>query len=1225
MKKIDNFTGCYSLSRTLRFKLIPQGKTQEHIELKRLLDEDEKRAEDYKKAKKIIDKYHITFIDRILHNIKLSELQSYIELDEVSNKDEKQKKELLKIEELLRKEISNSFKKDDEYKKIFGKEIIETILPEYLDDQEEIEIIKSFKGFSTAFVGYWENRKNLYTDEEIGSSIAYRAINDNLPKFMRNASIFKSVEKIFSEEELREIKKEVLNDEYDVQDFFRKDFYDFLLPQDGIDIYNAILGGLVKEDGTKIRGLNEYINLYNQKNKEKNAKLKPLFKQVLTESESKSFYIDEFAKDEEVIEAFQDTFAEEGEVCLAIDQIQKLFNQYKIYDSNGIFIKNGLAVTALANDIYGSWSYIKEKWNTLYDAENTGRTSKESESYRTKREGVYKKIDSFSLGEIETITEREEKILSEISNIVLGKLQIFFEKYDSAKYVLNSSYKLDNKLQKNNKVVETIKDLMDSVKDIERYLKPFMGTGKEEGRDEYFYSEFENALEVLSGIDRLYNKIRNYVTKEPFSKEKFKLYFQNPQFMGGWDRNKEADYRVALLRKEQKYYLAIMDKSDSKCLQRVEQGTGDWQKMNYKLISGASKSLPHVFFSKKYLTENDVDDEILRIYESKTFIKGESFNLDDCHKLIDYYKESIKNHPWGSAFDYSFSDTKEYADIHTFYQEVDDMGYKISFNNISEEDVNKLVDEGKLYLFQIYNKDFSEKSHGTENLHTMYFKALFDENNEGRIRLCGGAEMFLRRASLKKQELVVHPANMPIKNKNANNPKKTTTLPYDVYKDKRYSEDQYEIHIPIIINKATPNLYKLNLEVRKLLREDANPYVIGIDRGERNLLYVVVIDGEGRIVEQYSLNEIVNECKGITIKTDYHSLLDEKEKERMAARKSWKTVENIKELKEGYISQVVHKICELVCKYDAVIALEDLNSGFKNSRVKVEKQVYQKFEKMLIDKLNYMVDKKISWYENGGVLKGFQLTNKFDSFKKMGTQNGMMFYIPAWLTSKIDPSTGFVNLLRTKYSSVEESRRFVDKITSIRFDKAEEMFVFELDYENFQRTDADFKKKWTLYSYGDRIKIFRNPEKNNEFDFERVIMSEVFMKLFDEYRIEYRSGKDLKEQILEIKEKKFFEAFMANMSLMLQMRNSITGRTDVDYLISPVKNSTGCFYDSREYNEVEEAILPRDADANGAYNIARKVLWAIEQFKDAEEEKLDKTKIAISNKEWLKYAQQNCL
>ena len=42
-----------------------------------------------------------------------------------------------------------------------------------------------------------------------------------------------------------------------------------------------------------------------------------------------------------------------------------------------------------------------------------------------------------------------------------------------------------------------------------------------------------------------------------------------------------------------------------------------------------------------------------------------------------------------------------------------------------------MVDEGRLYLFQIYNKDFSmkKKEKGTDNLHTLYWKALFDEKN----------------------------------------------------------------------------------------------------------------------------------------------------------------------------------------------------------------------------------------------------------------------------------------------------------------------------------------------------------------------------------------------------------------------------------------------------------------------------------------------------------------
>ena len=54
-------------------------------------------------------------------------------------------------------------------------------------------------------------------------------------------------------------------------------------------------------------------------------------------------------------------------------------------------------------------------------------------------------------------------------------------------------------------------------------------------------------------------------------------------------------------------------------------------------------------------------------------------------------------------------------------------------------------------------------------------------------------------------------------------------------------------------------------------------------------------------------------------------------------------------------------------KYRAITALEDLNFGLA-WQTKVEKQVYQKFERMLIDKLNYLVDKK-AVPESFGLLK----------------------------------------------------------------------------------------------------------------------------------------------------------------------------------------------------------------------------------------------------------------
>ena len=47
--------------------------------------------------------------------------------------------------------------------------------------------------------------------------------------------------------------------------------------------------------------------------------------------------------------------------------------------------------------------------------------------------------------------------------------------------------------------------------------------------------------------------------------------------------------------------------------------------------------------------------------------------------------------------------------------------------------------------------------------------------------------------------------------------------------------------------------------------------------------------------------------------------------------------------------------------------------------------------------------------------------------------------------------------------------------------------------------------------------------------------------------------------------------------------------------------------------------LPQDADANGAFNIARKGLWVLEQIDKAEKYTDWTTK--ISNKDWLNFVQ----
>ena len=70
MQDLAQFTGKYSVSKTLRFALRPQGKTEDFIK-KNVLKKDEDRADQYRKAKRIIDLYHKDFIERALQGVKL--------------------------------------------------------------------------------------------------------------------------------------------------------------------------------------------------------------------------------------------------------------------------------------------------------------------------------------------------------------------------------------------------------------------------------------------------------------------------------------------------------------------------------------------------------------------------------------------------------------------------------------------------------------------------------------------------------------------------------------------------------------------------------------------------------------------------------------------------------------------------------------------------------------------------------------------------------------------------------------------------------------------------------------------------------------------------------------------------------------------------------------------------------------------------------------------------
>ena len=1284
MKAVEKFCGQlngYSRSITLRNRLVPVGKTEENINHFRLLENDKKRADSYQEVKNIIDDFHRSFIQGVLSNANFEWGPLFDEFDLYQSKNDKAEKakikpDLQKLQSLMRLKIVKKFTSDERFKKLFAKELLSELLPEIIKSADPTtisnkkEALKAFDKFSTYFTGFHENRKNLYSEEEKSTAISYRIINENFPKFYSNVKLFEKLEKEFPSiiSDTEESLKTILNGKK-LKDIFNPDAFNECLTQTGIDFYNTIIGGVSGEAGTqKIQGLNEKINLTRQKlpDTEKNklrGKMVVLFKQILSDRETASFIPVGFENNEEVYESIK-TFKKE-----VVDEVIKLSNETFVspndYNISEIFVpaKN---LTAFSLSIFGHWSILSE--GLFYLEEEKNKKALTETQIEKLRKEIAKK--DYSLSELQEAYEKycerndEQVCITVKKYFSLMELQQVENTKEKADVMLlsklNTAYaKIDFEGQKNlqqeKNAATPIKEFLDEVLNLYHYLKLVDYRGEEE-KDTSFYSKLDEIIEKLEGITALYNKVRNFVTKKPGEVKKIKLNFDCPTLANGWDENKESANDAILLRKENKYYLGIFNPKDKPKFSKEECSEDNcYEKMIYKLLPGPNKMLPKVFFSTKGQETFLPPKDLLLGYEEGKHKKGDAFDKDFMKKLIDWDKNALNVHEAWKHFDFKFSPTESYKDMSDFYKEVELQGYKITFQKISSSKIDSLVDSGKLFLFQIYNKDFAEKSFGKKNLHTLYWENLFSEENLNDIclKLNGEAELFYRPAN-KDLKIIKHQKGSILVNRTTTDGK---SIPEEIYqqiyqfknnmiseisneakelldsgtvvckeakheitKDKHFTEATYLFHCPITMNFKAPEITgrKFNDRVLEVLKANPDVKIIGLDRGERHLIYLSLINQKGEIELQKTLNLVEQVRNDKTVIVNYQEKLVQKEGDRDKARKNWQTIGNIKELKEGYLSNIVHEIAELMVKNNAIVVMEDLNFGFKRGRFAVERQVYQKFENMLIEKLNYLVFKDKAVTEPGGVLNAYQLTDKSANVSDVYKQCGWLFYIPAAYTSKIDPKTGFANLFNTSgLTNVEKKKEFFDKFDGIRYDSKEDCFVFSVDYSKLGN-NADYLKKWEIYTRGERIVYSR--KENKTFT---VNPTENLKKKFDEFGINWHNEENFIDSLQTVQAEKtnapFFDELLRSFNSTLQMRNSIPN-SEIDYLISPVKAEDGTFFDSREQLALgKNAKLPIDADANGAYHIALKGLFLLQNDFNRNEKGVIQN---ISNADWFRFVQE---
>ena len=1258
MKEIKELTGLYSLTKTIGVELKPVGKTQELIEAKKLIEQDDQRAEDYKIVKDIIDRYHKDFIDKCLNCVKIKkdDLEKYVSLAENSNRDAE---DFDNIKTKMRNQITEAFRKNSLFTNLFKKNLIKEYLPAFVSEEEK-SVVNKFSKFTTYFDAFNDNRKNLYSSDAKSGTIAYRLIHENLPMFLDNIASFNAISGIGVNEYFSSIEAEFTDalEGKRLTEFFQIGFFNNTLTQKKIDNYNYVVGAV-----------NKAVNLYKQQHKNVRIPLlKTLHKMILSDRVTPSWLPERFESDEEMLTAIKAAYESLKEVLVGDDDdsLRNLLLNIDNFDLEHIYIAKDSGLTSISQQIFGYYDTYTLAIKDQLQRENPNL-------YDERIDKLYKKEGSFSIAYLNRLVNTKEHITINEYYRLLGsycreeekRKDDFFKQIDGAYCAISHLFwGKHGEIAQSDSDIELIQKLFDAYKGLQRFIKPLLGHGDEADKDNEFDAKLRKVWDELDIITPLYDKVRNWLSRKIYNPEKIKLCFENNgKLLSGWSDNQtESDngtqYGGYIFRKkneigEYDFYLGIS--ADAKLFRRDETicyEDGMYERFDYYHLK------PTTLLGKSYIGNYGEDSNavlsafnaaITKLQLEKklvpkdnekvpTYLKRLKQNYANFYQIlmnddnvVDAYK-SMKQHIFATltslirvpaAIELA---TQTDLDIDELIDEIlnlssESFGY-FPVATAAIEEANKR-EKKPLFLFKMSNKDLSyaeksskgeRKSRGTENLHTMYLKALLGMTQN--VFSIGSGMVFFRHKTKGLAETTArHKANEFVANKNKLNDKKKSIFAYEIVKNKRYTVDKYLFKLSVKLNYSQPNNNKIdvNSEVREIISNGGIKHIIGIDRGERNLLYLSLIDLKGNIVMQKSLNILKDDhnAKG----TDYKGLLTEREGERQDARRNWKKIANIKDLKRGYLSQVVHIISKMLVEYNAIVVLEDLNPGFIRGRQKIERNVYEQFERMLIDKLNFYVDKHKDANETGGLLHALQLTSEFENFKKSEHQNGCLFYIPAWKTSKIDPATGFANLFDTRYTNAVEAQKFFSKFDEIRYNEEKDWFEFEFDYDKFTQKAHGTRTKWTLCTYGMRLRSFKNPAKQYNWDSEVVALTDEFKRILGKAGIDIHEN--LKDAIRNLKGKKQknLEPLMQFMKLLLQLRNSKAG-TDEDYILSPVAGENGIFYDSRSCGEQ----LPENADANGAYNIARKGLMMIEQIKDAKD--LDNLKFDISNKSWLNFAQQ---
>lgn len=864
---------------------------------------------------------------------------------------------------------------------------------------------------------------------------------------------------------------------------------------------------------------------------------------------------------------------------LVPEKIYSIINLFADYDAEGIFVK-GSSLNDLSMKIFGNFSFIRnaveedeirkieeEKLQLLAQRKPTKDgerklTKTQEESLSKKIENISQKINDefYSLDFLGKLCG-EDALIQRIRGVLLGKMEGVRKAASLAMTIEGNERYFGSSF-----VNETANAIFEEIHTLRSIIKDILSGERSDDADNAFYEELRSKAEYIVGSNKIEDLIRNYLTHSVVDDAvTYTTCFGSPlRFNSKWWNGQEPvqlTTNVLLKDKEGKLYLMLLAaskyESDAEPRRRSKSvgklkldtsGNGEtYMGLAYSKHGDPSKFFPKNAFLKsvtEYFSSGNQHDyifydspvfsdgftvsrEVYDTYKAKTYTKEslkkgvtEEERRAACAIMIEFYQRFTAAYKPLSKYNYSFRAPEEYEDIGTFFDECAPCQMRMEWLPVSKAQVDKLVEDGKVYLFMLHTKELylPKDKIGTNS---MAVRTIFSDKNIQNMELkLNSRPLFEFRPKRNDEPRVVHKKGSILIGRNTLDGKRIPNSIYhelishyrsggktelsgtakaykdsgklnlktceqDIIKDAKFYRDMFYMNITYTKNaNVSDESYYLSRMVREEIREEKKSTLV-ISRGYNDMLSYSLYDAEGNLTMSDSLNTL----NGINYKK---RLTDIKNFRREEQAEAWNYGVTIANYQTNYVRAVAGTIANLAVKNNAVVVLESI-SEFSNSHFPIiNDKVYQTIDSAIEKKLNDYYDPVTPYGDAGSISNPYQMAN-ISTIQDRKSQNGRIFRINMAYTS-VCPFTGFANFLNLSDRSTEAMKAFFGMFDELRYD--DKYVYYGFDYKNM-KTKVQIlpdRTKWTVRFGGEGMIAKTAPgEKGREYteDVARTLIQQL--------------------------------------------------------------------------------------------------------------------------------------